>query len=88
MDFRYWRYAQHIPKYLVDRLRELVTQCLKKISIANSADLTEIAMIDHGLFSILSCKCGYNERYMTNFGNEDNMTYCTCWDRKSSVYPR
>ena len=55
----------HIPKYLVDCPRELVTHCLKKIVIANSADLTEIVMIDHGLFSALSHKCGYKERYMS-----------------------
>ena len=85
MDSHYRRYAQHIPKYLVDRPRELVTHCLKKISMANSADLTEIVMIDHGLFSALSHKCGYKERYMTNFGDEDNMPYCTCWNWKSSA---
>ena len=66
MDSRYRRYAQHIPKYLVHRPRELVTHCLKKISIANSADLTKIVMIDHGLFSTLSHKCGYEETYMTS----------------------
>ena len=43
-------------------------------------------MIDHELFSTLSHKCGYKERYMTNFGDEDNMTYCICWDWKSSAY--
>ena len=44
-------------------------------------------MIDHGLFSTLSHKCGYKERYMTNSDDEDNMPYCTCWDWKSSAYP-
>ena len=89
MDSRYRRYAQHqhIPKYLVDCPRELVTHCLRKISIANSADLTGIVVIDHGLFSILSHKYGYKERYMTNFGDEDNMPYCTCRNWKSSAYP-
>ena len=24
---------------------------------------------------------------MTNFGDEDNMQYCTCWDWKSYAYP-
>ena len=87
MDSCYRRYVQHIPKYLVDRPRELVTHCLKKISMANSGDLTEIVMTDHGLFSTLSHKCGYKERYMTNFGDEDNMPYCTCWNWESSAYP-
>ena len=87
MDSRYRRYAQHIPKYLVDRPRELVMHCLKKISIANSADLTEIVMTDHGLFSTLSLKCGYKEKRMKNFGDEDNMPYCTCRDWKSFAYP-
>ena len=79
--------SMHIPKYLVDCPRELVTHCLKKIVIANSADLTEIVMIDHGLFSALSHKCGYKERYMSNFGDEGNMPYCNCWDWKSFAYP-
>ena len=25
---------------------------------------------------------------MTNLGDEDNMLHCTCWDWKSSAYPR
>ena len=55
--------------------------------MANSGDLTEIVMTDHGLFSTLSHKCGYKEKHMTNVGDEDNMPYCTCWDWKSSAYP-
>ena len=78
MDSRYLRYAQYIPKYLLDHPQELVTHYLKKISIANSADLMEIVMIENGLFSTLSHKYGYKERYMTNFGDEDNPLYCTC----------
>ena len=42
-------------------------------------------MMDHGLFSTLSYKYGYKERYMTNFGDEGNMPYCTCCDWKSSA---
>ena len=44
-------------------------------------------MTDHGLFSTLSHKYGYNERYMKNFGDEDNVPSCTCWDWKPSTYP-
>ena len=70
MSSRYRRYAQHIPKYLVDRPGEIVTHCLKKIDIANSADLTEIVMTDHVLFSTLSHKCGYKKKYTTNFADK------------------
>ena len=66
-------HCQSIPKYLVDRPRE-------QVSIANSAELTEIEMADHRLFSTLIHKCGYKEKYMTNFGDEDSMPHYTCWD--------
>ena len=58
MVSRNQRYAQHIPKYLGLSLRELVTHCLKKISMPNSTDLTELVMIDHGLLLTLSQKSG------------------------------
>lgn len=48
-------HCQSIPKYLVDRPRE-------QVSIANSAELTEIEMADHRLFSTLIHKCGYKEK--------------------------
>ena len=55
-----------IYQNLVDRPQELFAHCLKKISIDNSADLMEIVVIDHRLFSTLSHKC-------EDFADEDNM---------------
>ena len=87
MDSRYQRYAQHIPKYLVDRPRELLTHCLKKIQHCQfrrfGGDCDDCPWI---VFN-LSHKCGYKERYTRNLGDENNMLYCTCWNWKSSAYP-
>ncbi|XP_065682326.1 uncharacterized protein LOC124811828 [Hydra vulgaris] len=47
MDSRYRHYAKIIPSFLINRPREMVTHCLKKISLAESFDLGKVSMINH-----------------------------------------
>ena len=76
-----------VPEYLRNRPRELVKHCVKKISFANSADLSAISIVKNGVFSVKSFENNESKRYMVSFGDDVNMPKCTCLDWESSCYP-
>ena len=87
MNVRYRKYSSDVPEYLRNRPHELVKHCLKKISLANSADLSAISIVKNGVFSVKSFENNESKRYMVSFGDDVNMPKCTCLDWESSCYP-
>ena len=67
--------------------RELLKHRLKKISLANSADLSAISIVKNGVFSVKSFENNESKRYMVSFEDDVNMPKCTCLDWESSCYP-
>ena len=60
--------------------------CLKKISLANSADLSTISIVKNVVFSVKSFENNESKMYMVSFGDDVNMPQCTCLDLESSCY--
>ena len=87
MDSRYRHYSKNIPDYLVDRPRELVKHCLKKIMLAHSCDKSGISLIDHGKFLVNTFSGDKREYYTVNFGDETAMPNCTCPSWNESYFP-
>ena len=87
MNVRYRKYSSDVTEYLRNQPRELVKHCLKKISLANSADLSAISIVKNGVFSVKSFENNESKRYMVSFGDDVNMPKCTCLDWESSWYP-
>ena len=87
MNVGYRKYSNDVPEYLRNRPRELVRHCLRKISLANSADLSAISIVKNGVFSVKSFENNESKRYMVSFGDDVNMPKCTCLDWESSCYP-
>ena len=80
MNVRYTKYLSDVPEYLRNRPCKLVKHCLKKISLANSADLSAISIVKNGVFSAKSFKNRESKSYMVRFGDNVNMRKCTCLD--------
>ena len=87
MSSKYIRYAEQIDDWLKDRPRPMVKHCLLKKSIAEQMDLTGIRVIGAGRFSIRYHKENIERNYITDFGSENEMPSCTCFDWKRSCYP-
>ena len=87
MDSRYRRYSAYVPKYLVDRPRDLVKHCLKKISLAKSVDKSALKIVDHGIFSYTSYSNGMEQTYTINFGDNESMPSCSCPSWTETCYP-
>ena len=60
--------------------------CLRKISLANSADLSAISIVENGVFSVKSFENDESKRYMVSFGDDMNMPKCTGLDCESCCY--
>ena len=84
MNVRYRKYSSDVSEYLGNRPRELVKHCLKKISLANFADLSAISIVKNGVFSVKGYENNKSKRHMVSFGNDVNMPKCTCLDWESS----
>ena len=86
MNVIYRKYSSDVPEYLRNRPRKLVKHCLKKISLANSADLSALSIVKNVVFSIKSFENNESKMYMVSFEDDVNMPQGTCLDLESSCY--
>eukprot|EP00794_Sanderia_malayensis_P004341 gene4341-4918_t len=88
MSSSYRRYAENIPRYLINRPSTLVKSCLEKIDLANKIPASHVRMIGMGSFVVASnSRCSLPEEYNVSFGDEETMPSCTCYDWRHSAYP-
>ena len=77
---QYRSYNKWIPSYLHDRPREFVLHCLERRKIALGFDLSGITGQRKGLFSVVSFANNLSECYKVYFGNEHEISKCSCYD--------
>ena len=88
MDSSYRLYANHIPENLRNRPSALIKSCMEKRDQADKIPMSNISMTGMGQFTIVdSLRISIPKEYQWNFGNDDTMPSCTCYDWRHSAYP-
>ena len=83
----YRAYSEEIPNFLVNRPRELVTHCMKRLEARRSISRCDILMLnnENGCFQIKSQS--KNQTYNVNFGSDAKMPHCDCLDWRNNYLP-
>ena len=82
-DEKFRRYSDNIPVYLRNCPRDFVVHCMKKISLAESLNLTGALQKGMGQFTIVDFANNLTkEKYHIRFGDTEEIPSCSCHDRK------
>lgn len=83
----YRAYSQEIPNFLVNRPRELVSHCVKRLEAVRSVSKDDILMVnnENGSFQIKSQS--KNQTYNVNFGSDAKMPHSDCLNRRNNCLP-
>ena len=86
-DKKFRRYSANILVYLHNHARDFVVHCMKKMSLAESLDLTGALQKGMGQFSIMDFSNNLTkEKYHVRFGDTEEMPSCSCRDWKKTGY--
>ena len=84
-DEKFRRYSANIPVYFRNRPRDFVVHRMKKISLADSLDLTGSLQKDMRQFTIMDFANNLTkEKYHIRFGDTEEMLSCSCHDKKKT----
>ena len=74
-----------MPNYLKKRHREIVNQCLMKLSMAKAIKNNSITIVNYTVFSVNSENS--NDTYTVCFDDDENMPRCSCPAWSELYYP-